>query len=175
MQIERLCASLLVVLSVACSSGGESSPGSGVPTSANEGSSTDWHLEEHSVVFAGATEASFVADCRGNNSLSWQVRMAPGQAFPEPARVKVYCGMYADRPANDSTFQGWGWTRTNWPGTGEACSFENRTAHGEEQCGDYFRAQRETVPITAPWCQVSFVYPEATTFQAQVISYCVTR
>lgn len=143
--------------------------------SRDQGSSTDWHLEGHTLSVRNGTSVSVVADCRGNNSLSWEIRAASGATFVEPTSVGVYCGMYAERPANDGNFHGWGWTKTNWPGTGPGCTFETRLAHGEQNCGDYFRSQRDTVPITAPWCQLTLTFDRPTTLEATAITYCVTR
>lgn len=154
------------------------SPSSAAPSSpvaSDEGSSTDWHLEEHALSIANGTSGSVVADCRGNNSLSWEVHTPAGATFQEPTRVQVFCAMYGERPANDDTFNGWGWSRINWPGSGDGCTFETRTAHGGQQCTDYFRAQRDTIPISAPWCRLTFEYDSPTTVQASVVTYCVTR
>lgn len=135
------------------------------------GSSTSWHLEEHSINLAKTKRINVVSDCRGNNTLNWEV--TDSESFVQPSKVAVYCGMYAERPDPDD-FHGWGWTKTNWPES-DACTYETRRKHGGSACDDYFRALRETQQIAAPWCRLSFIYDEPVEYSAKVVTYCVTR
>ena len=134
------------------------------------GTSTTWHLQEHSVTVNG-TETGFIADCWGNNRLNWEV-LDTG-TFKQPVTVGVYCGMYSTPPSANK-FHGWGETRTNWPDT-SACDLDTRDPYGKKSCKDYFRAVRDHVAVSAPWCGVSFKYSEPVTTQFTVITYCVTQ
>lgn len=152
-----------------------------------QGETASWHLEEHRVSLEGETAASVIADCRGNNHLYWEVQedANSGQGgFVQPTTIIVACGMYASRPAVEG-FSGWGEEKTNWA-QGEGCmegyrlggdnavSYEEHAGkYGEEACSDYFRALRDEIEITAPWCWISFKYEEPVTAQFSIITYCV--
>ena len=147
-----------------------------LPLGSSEGSTTSWHLEEHDISIGGKKEVSVVADCRGNNSLNWEVRTEKDKPFVQPDQVLVYCGMYASRPYADE-FEGWGWTKRNWTQS-KACTTKQLRTMGikDKYCDDYFRAKRDSQSIDAPWCKITFDYGRSETTQdATLITYCVTR
>lgn len=134
--------------------------------------SSSWHLEEHVLALEQGTEIAVMSDCRGNDTLVWQIHDNEGSGFPEPSKVAVKCGVQVERPGDD--FRGWGWTKTNWPSR-IGCTYETRLTHGEQECDDYFRAIRDSAQVNAPWCQLSFIYEQPVNIDATLTTYCVTR
>jgi len=137
---------------------------------ASIGTTTSWHLETHEIEINNKSRGDLIADCRGNNYLSWEVK---SDSFTQPSKVGVFCGMYKTRP-KVANFSGWGWKKTNWP-DGDGCTYKTRRKHGESSCNEYFRAMRSHVNVDAPWCQITFHYDKPIVTNYKVITYCVTR
>jgi hypothetical protein len=133
-----------------------------------KGSTTDYHLQEHSVAISGKKVASLITDCRGNGSLAWEV--LDSDNFKQPKKVGLYCGMYLSPPSGDD-FKGWGKKKTNWAQL-DACTMSTSSKFGESSCSDYLRALRDTERVTAPWCQLLFYYEAPTTTKFKVVTYC---